>query len=158
MRLVFFFLISQIYGLPEPPNHSFEKKISISKKTVSDETGQHEIEIKKVFVKFIQGCYTFKKRREKAGCICLALESCGWWSWAWQLCSGHWYPSWPQWSPLWCIWYWGHGQEFSTWTWKWGEEGPHSAISNSLSRCPVNILKYVFTFITSWSSLTWAFK
>ena len=76
MRLVFFFLISQIYGLPEPPNDSFEKKISISKKTVSDETGQHEIEIKKVFVKFIQGCYTFKKRREKAGRVTFTCNGC----------------------------------------------------------------------------------
>ena len=51
-------------SLPKPPDHSFVKKVLKSKSHEANETS--DTCNKKVFIKFVQGPYTFKKRREKA--------------------------------------------------------------------------------------------
>ena len=74
--LLFLFVL-QVWGMPQPPNHSFEKRVFISKKAVHDEDlGQHVIETKKVFVTYVQGPYTFKKRREKGNRVTFSCNGC----------------------------------------------------------------------------------
>ena len=55
------------------PSHSFVKKVLVSKNSCSNETLGND---NKVFVKFIQGPFTLKKRREKAGRVTFTCNSC----------------------------------------------------------------------------------
>jgi hypothetical protein len=68
------FLFSQVFSLPQPPDHSFVKKVVSSKSAVANETVDPVK--KKVFVKFVQGPYTFKKRREKANRVTFSCNGC----------------------------------------------------------------------------------
>ena len=56
---------AQAYDTRPIPQHSFEKRVL--KKNSAD---------KKVFVSFVQGPYTFKKRKEKAGRVIFSCNTC----------------------------------------------------------------------------------
>ena len=67
--LLLFFLFLQGLALPQPPNHSFEKRILVSQNTLNDsDNGEHLVETKKVFVTLV-----IKKERLKV--ICFPLHS-----------------------------------------------------------------------------------
>ena len=68
------FLFSLGLTMPPPPNHSFVKKVISSKKSVTNDSV--ETSNKKVFVHLVQGQYTFKKRREKAGRVTFSCNGC----------------------------------------------------------------------------------
>ena len=57
LLLGIYFLVGLVSTSPPIPKHSFEKRV-LEKPNGGD---------KKVFVSFVQGPYTFKKLREKAG-------------------------------------------------------------------------------------------
>ena len=67
------FLFSQVSPSPQPPDHSFVKKVVSSKASVNDDTTSV---IKKVFIKFVQGPFTFKKRREKGNRVTFSCNGC----------------------------------------------------------------------------------
>ena len=72
--IILLFLINQVFPLPQPPDHSFVKKVIKSKESVGNETSDSSS--KKVFVKFVQGPYTFKKRREKGNRLTFSCNGC----------------------------------------------------------------------------------
>ena len=59
-------LLTLVTTSPQVPKHSFEKRV-LSKPDGGD---------KKVFVSFVQGPYTFKKRKEKAGRVIFSCNGC----------------------------------------------------------------------------------
>ena len=71
--LLLFYLFLQALALPQPPNHSFEKRILVSKTTLSD---SDNVETKKVFVTLVIGPYSFKKRREKGDRVTFSCNGC----------------------------------------------------------------------------------
>ena len=75
MKVILLF-ISVVLGTPPLPNHSFVKKVIFSGKSVSNDTEDVDTRTKKVFVKFVQGPYTFKKRREKADRVVFTCNGC----------------------------------------------------------------------------------
>ena len=75
--LLLFFLFLQGLALPQPPNHSFEKRILVSQNTLNDsDNGEQFVETKKVFVTLVIGPYTFKKRREKGNRVTFSCNGC----------------------------------------------------------------------------------
>ena len=75
--LLLVLLLGGISSLPEVPEHSFEKRVLTSKVSVTNETENSEkIPVKKVFVKFVQGPFTFKKRKEKCGRVTFTCNGC----------------------------------------------------------------------------------
>ena len=59
------------------PIHSFEKRVLTSKVSVENDTeASADISSKKVFVKLIQGPFTFKKRKEKCGRVTFTCNGC----------------------------------------------------------------------------------
>ena len=75
--LLLFYLFLQALALPQPPNHSFEKPILVSKNTLNDsDNGEHQVETKKVFVTLVIGPYSFKKRREKGDRVTFSCNGC----------------------------------------------------------------------------------
>ena len=72
--IILLFLINQVFPLPQPPDHSFVKKVIKSKESVGNETSDSSS--KKVFVKFVQGPFTFKKRREKGNRLTFSCNGC----------------------------------------------------------------------------------
>ena len=74
MKLLLFFLLSTVISLPQPPDHSFVKKVLKSRSHEANETS--DTCNKKVFIKFVQGPYTFKKRREKANRVTFSCNGC----------------------------------------------------------------------------------
>ena len=71
--LFFFLLVSQVAPAPQPPDYAFVKKVLSAKDSVSDDT---PVVDKKVFIKFVQGPYTFKKRREKGNRVTFSCNGC----------------------------------------------------------------------------------
>ena len=75
--LLLVLLLGGISSLPDVPDHSFEKRVLSSKVSVTNETeNSEEIPVKKVFVKFVQGPFTFKKRKEKCGRVTFTCNGC----------------------------------------------------------------------------------
>ena len=75
--LLLVLLLGEIFGLPDVPEHSFEKRVINSKISVENETDCSDtIPVKKVFVKFLQGPFTFKKRKEKCGRVTFTCNGC----------------------------------------------------------------------------------
>ena len=72
--ILLLFLFSHISPLPQPPEYSFVKKVVSSKPSVSNETDTSSH--KKVFIKFVQGPFTFKKRREKGNRVTFTCNGC----------------------------------------------------------------------------------
>ena len=66
LGIYFLFLVGLVSTSPPIPKHSFEKRV-LEKPNGGD---------KKVFVSFVQGPYTFKKRREKAGRVIFSCNGC----------------------------------------------------------------------------------
>ena len=66
LGIYFLFLVGLVSTSPPIPKHSFEKCV-LEKPNGGD---------KKVFVSFVQGPYTFKKRREKAGRVIFSCNGC----------------------------------------------------------------------------------
>ena len=70
--LLVFFLLHQVIGLPPLPKHSFDKRVLVKKNNSRLEIPG----LKKVFITFIQGCFTFKRKREKAKRVTFTCNGC----------------------------------------------------------------------------------
>ena len=77
--LILFLLLGGIFGVPNIPEHHFEKRVIDSKQSAENENEtitSADISAKKIFVKLHVGPFTFKKRKVKGGRITFTCNGC----------------------------------------------------------------------------------
>ena len=69
--LILVLFLGGIFGVPNIPEHHFEKRVLDSKQSAENETNTSaDICAKKIFIKLRVGPFTFKKRKVKGGNGC----------------------------------------------------------------------------------------
>ena len=75
--LILVLFLGGIFGVPNIPEHHFEKRVLDSKQSAENETNTSaDISAKKIFVKLHVGPFTFKKRKVKGGRITFTCNGC----------------------------------------------------------------------------------
>ena len=77
--LILVLLLGGIFGVPNIPEHHFEKRVLDSKQSAENENETNtlaDISAKKIFVKLHVGPFTFKKRKVKGGRITFTCNGC----------------------------------------------------------------------------------